>query len=123
MKVDAKGIALVLLLVVLVAAGAWLYLHESLPKLDGEVQVKGISAPVEILRDKEGVPHLFAKDDGDGWFALGYVHAQDRMWQLEFQRRVGAGRLAEIMGEPAYDNDRLMRTLGIAQAARRMAER
>ena len=123
MKIIAKGFGLLLLLVVVLAAGAWLYLQESLPRLDGEVQVKGISAPVEVVRDKEGVPHLFAKNDADGWFALGYVHAQDRLWQLEFQRRVGAGRLAEIMGEPAYDNDRLMRTLGIAQAARRMAER
>ena len=105
-----------------IGAAAWLYLHESLPQLDGEIQAKGLAAPVEVLRDKEGVPHIFAKGEGDGWFALGYVHAQDRLWQLEFQRRVASGRLAEIMGEPAYDNDRLMRTLGMARTAKRMAE-
>ena len=123
MRILAKGVALILVLVLAAAAIAWLYLQESLPRLDGEVRAKGLAAPVEVLRDKEGVPHVFAKSDADGWFALGYVHAQDRLWQLEFQRRVANGRLAEFMGEAAYDNDRLMRTLGIARAARRMAER
>ena len=123
MKILAKALALVLVLVLAAGGLAWLYLQDSLPQLDGEVQVKGLSAPVEIVRDKEGVPHLFAKGDADGWFALGYVHAQDRLWQLEFQRRVANGRLAEIMGEPAFDNDRLMRTLGFARVASRMAER
>jgi penicillin amidase len=123
MKIIAKALGFIVVLLVVVCAGAWLYLHESLPRLDGEVNVKGISAPVEVVRDKEGVPHIFARSDADGWFALGYAHAQDRLWQLEFQRRVASGRLAEIMGEPAYDNDRLMRTLGFAQVARRMAER
>ena len=123
MKILAKALALVLVLVLAAGGLAWLYLQDSLPQLDGEAQVKGLSAPVEIVRDKEGVPHLFAKSVADGWFALGYVHAQDRLWQLEFQRRVANGRLAEIMGEPAYDNDRLMRTLGFARVAGRMAER
>jgi penicillin amidase len=109
-------------LVLAIAAAAWLYLHESLPQLDGEVRLAGLAAPVEVVRDREGVPHLFAKGEADGLFALGYVHAQDRLWQLEFQRRVAGGRLAEIMGEPAYDNDRLMRTLGIARTAERMAQ-
>ena len=121
MKILAKIVAL--LIVIPLAAGtiAWLYLLKSLPRLDGEVVAKGITAPVEVVRDKEGVPHLFAKSDADGWFALGYVHAQDRLWQMEFQRRVGQGRLAEIMGEPAFENDKLMRTLGITHAAERMA--
>jgi penicillin amidase len=122
MRFIAKAFAFLLVLLLAVSAGAWLHLQGSLPEIDGSVQVKGLSAPVEVLRDKDGVPHLFAKSDPDGWFALGYVHAQDRMWQLEFQRRVAAGRLAEIMGELAYDNDRLMRTLGIARTAQRMAD-
>lgn len=69
------------------------------------------------MRDTEGVPHIFAKGERDGWFAMGYVHAQDRLWQMEFQRRVAAGRLAEFLGERAYDTDRLMRTLGLARMA------
>src|SRR5688572_25170386 len=122
MKILGKFIAGALVLILGLAAIAWLYLQNSLPELDGAVQVKGLAAPVEVLRDKEGIPHVFAKSDSDGAFALGYLHAQDRMWQLEFQRRVAAGRLAEIMGELAFDNDRLMRTLGIARTAQRMAD-
>ncbi|MGZ5097979.1 MAG: penicillin acylase family protein [Usitatibacter sp.] len=96
------------------------YLHESLPAIDGEVALKGLGAPVEVLRDKEGVPHLFARSERDAWFAMGYVHAQDRLWQMEFQRRVAQGRLAEFLGERAYDTDRLMRTLGLAWMAQRI---
>ncbi|MGZ5571250.1 MAG: penicillin acylase family protein [Usitatibacter sp.] len=107
-------------MLLLAAAGAWAYLHESLPAIDGEVALKGLAAPVEVLRDKEGVPHLFARSERDAWFAMGYVHAQDRLWQMEFQRRVAQGRLAEFLGERAYDTDRLMRTLGLAWMAQRI---
>jgi len=78
---------------------------------------------VEILRDAEGIPHIFAKSDADAWFALGYAHAQDRLWQMEFQRRVGRGRLSEFLGERAFDTDKLMRTLGIAKMAERIVAR
>ncbi|HUL55525.1 MAG TPA: penicillin acylase family protein, partial [Usitatibacter sp.] len=82
--------------------------------------MKGIGAPVEILRDKDGIPHIFARSEHDGWFAMGYVHAQDRLWQMDFQRRIAQGRLSEILGERAFDTDRLMRTLGIARVADRI---
>jgi len=107
----------VVLLLLAAAAGAWLWLQESLPKIDGEVQLKGIGAPVEVVRDIDGVPHIFAKSDRDAWFAIGYAHAQDRLWQMEFQRRVAQGRLAEFLGDLAYDTDRLMRTVGMARTA------
>jgi penicillin G amidase len=117
-------ILLVLLVAVAVAiTGAWIYLHESLPRIDGDLAAKGARADIEILRDAEGIPHLFAKNEHDAWFAMGYVHAQDRLWQMEFQRRVAEGRLAEILGERAYDTDRLMRTLGIARMAERIVAR
>src|SRR5438105_4335197 len=115
-------IAVVVLVVALGAAG-WLYLRQSLPQLEGEARVRGLSAAVEIARDKEGVPHIAAANERDGWFAMGYVHAQDRLWQMEFQRRIGEGRLAEFLGERAYDVDRLMRTLGIARLAQRIVAR
>lgn len=117
MRVAGKLLATLLLAVLAAAAGAWIYLDGSLPVIDGTVRAKGVGAPVEIVRDKEGVPHLFAKSERDGWFAMGYVHAQDRLWQMEFQRRVAQGRLAEFLGERAYDTDRLMRTLGLARMA------
>jgi penicillin amidase len=121
MKTLARIVAVLIVLPLALGVLAWLYLLQSLPKLDGEVAAKGLAGPVEVVRDKEGVPHVFAKSDADGWFALGFAHAQDRLWQMEFQRRVAQGRLAEVMGEAAYDNDRLMRTLGLARAAERMA--
>ncbi len=120
MKLAAKILGGIVLAVLLVAAIAWTWLHESLPKLDGEVGAKGLRAPVEIVRDGEGVPHLFAKSERDGWFAMGFVHAQDRLWQMEFQRRIAQGRLSEILGERSYEFDRLMRTLGIARLSERI---
>ncbi|HSW82712.1 MAG TPA: penicillin acylase family protein, partial [Usitatibacter sp.] len=123
MRVLGKILAVLLLLVTFAVTAAWLYLHESLPRLEGEVTVKGAQAQVEILRDAEGIPHIFAKSDADAWFALGYAHAQDRLWQMEFQRRVGQGRLSEFLGERAFDTDKLMRTLGIARMAERIVGR
>jgi penicillin G amidase len=122
-KLAAK-IALGLILAVLLAlAAAWLSMRQSLPTIDGEVQAKGLAAPIEIVRDPEGVPHLFAKSERDGWFAMGYVHAQDRLWQMEFQRRIAQGRLSEFLGERSFDVDRLMRTLGIMRLAEKIVAR
>jgi penicillin amidase len=100
--------------------GGWTWIHHSLPYLDGQVAAKGLGAPVDIVRDNEGVPHIFAKSERDGWFAMGYAHAQDRLWQMEFQRRVSDGKLSEFLGERAFETDRLMRTLGIARQADRI---
>ena len=112
------GLAVILMVV---ALAAYFYLRQSLPQLDGESGGKGLGAAVEIVRDAEGVPHVFARTEHDGWFAVGYLHAQDRLWQMEIQRRVASGRLAEMLGDRAYDVDRLMRTLGIARLAERIA--
>jgi penicillin amidase len=119
MRLLGRLLVVLLLVLLLAGAAAWLYVQRSLPQLDGEAIAKGLGAPVEIVRDKEGVPHIFAKSESDAWFAIGYAHAQDRLWQMEFQRRVAQGRLAEFIGEAAFDTDRLMRTLGLARAAER----
>jgi penicillin amidase len=100
-----------LALVVLVAGFFWL--RTSLPKTDGEVAVNGLGRSVEIIRDANGVPHIFAANDQDATFALGYVHAQDRLLQMELMRRFGAGRLSEIVGASALRIDRMARTLGM----------
>ncbi len=111
-------VMLVSLVLVLVAAGAgYLYLRQSLPRTEGEIRVAGVSAAVEIQRDRYGIPHIFAQRDEDAMFALGYVHAQDRLWQMEMNRRIGAGRLAEILGPSALETDRFLRTLGVRRAA------
>lgn len=77
----------------------------------------GLRGRVEITRDREGVPHIRARSEADALFGLGFMHAQDRLWQLEFLRRLGRGRLAEVLGPSALDRDRMFRTLGVAQAA------
>jgi penicillin amidase len=109
------GTAMVLLVVL--CAGAYLYLRQSLPQAEGEVRLAGLGATVEVLRDRYGVPHIFAASPEDAVFALGYVHAQDRLWQMEMNRRTGAGRLAEIVGAAALETDRFLRTLGVRRAA------
>ncbi|MHC8509524.1 MAG: penicillin acylase family protein [Rhodospirillales bacterium] len=98
---------------VLIAGGAaaWL-IWASLPVTEGEIKAKGLDAPVEIIRDARGVPHIFAENEADAAFALGFVHAQDRLWQMEAMRRFASGRLAEIAGLRAAGADRRMRTLG-----------
>ncbi len=95
----------------------YFYLRSSLPKVSGTTFLPGLDGQVEIVRDENGVPHIFASTDKDAYFSLGYVHAQDRMWQLEMNRRIGAGRLSEILGEPTVDIDKFIRTLGTYRAA------
>ena len=87
------------------------------PQLAGRVRVDGLHAAVEILRDDSGVPHIFAANADDALFGLGFVHLQDRFWQMEFYRRVAAGRMAEISGPKAVPADSLMRHVGLERAA------
>jgi penicillin amidase len=101
---------------VLLVSG-YAHLRQSLPKTEGEIAVQGVGAAVEILRDPFGVPHIFAASAADAHFALGFVHAQDRLWQMEMSRRIAAGRLAEVLGPAALETDRFLRTLGVRRAA------
>jgi penicillin amidase len=111
----AAGFAL---LVAIAVAGAYIYLRRSLPSVDGTVAVNGIHGSVEIIRDGDAIPHVFASNKADALFGLGYVHAQDRLWQMEFQRRIGFGRLSEIFGAATVPQDRFLRTVGFGRAAR-----
>src|SRR5438270_11363816 len=106
-----------LLLVLVVAGGVYLYLLSSLPQLDGRVVARGVSGAVRIARDADGVPLIVAENDADAAFGLGFAHAQDRLFQMELQRRYGAGRLSEIFGAQALATDRQMRVLGLYHAA------
>ncbi|MEZ4676854.1 MAG: penicillin acylase family protein [Caldilineaceae bacterium] len=95
----------------------WWSIQRSNPQLDGTVTIKGFDAPVEILRDKHGIPHIYAQNRADLFRAQGFVHAQDRRWQMEQNRRIAQGRLAEVYGEAALDADRFSRTIGFWRAA------
>ncbi|MFB0566194.1 MAG: penicillin acylase family protein [Candidatus Aminicenantaceae bacterium] len=98
-------------------------IYNSLPKLKGKVTLGGLSADVEIIRDMWGVPHIFAQNEEDLFFALGYVHAQERMWQMELTRRAGYGRLSEVFGERALERDKFLRTLCLREAAQKDFEK
>ncbi|MGQ0664744.1 MAG: penicillin acylase family protein [Pseudomonadota bacterium] len=113
----ARGLAALALLALAVLAGAEAYLRASLPQTSGTVRLKGLAAEVEIIRDRNGVPHIFAAQAADAWFALGFVHAQDRFGQMEMMRLTGQGRLSEVTGPAAIDSDRFMRLLGLAAQA------
>lgn len=118
----AIGILLFLLVLALLGALLFLYLYgwrmqRATPRLEGRVSVAGLAQSVEILRDKHGIPHLYAQSEADLQRALGWVHAQDRFWQMEQARRVAQGRLAEVFGEAALEADRFARTVGLQQAA------
>jgi penicillin amidase len=106
-----------LLLVLVVAGGGYLYLLSSLPQLDGRIVVRGLAGEVRIARDGDGVPLIAAGSDEDAAFGLGFAHAQDRLFQMEMQRRYGAGRLAEIFGSRAVAVDRQIRVLGLYRLA------
>ncbi|HEY1291866.1 MAG TPA: penicillin acylase family protein [Chloroflexota bacterium] len=102
------------------AAGALGYLlRRPLPTLDGEVRLKGLSAPVEIVRDRWGIPHISAREPLDAFFGQGFCHAQDRLWQMDLTRRLASGRLAEVFGKTALDIDRFQRRVGLHRVAQR----
>lgn len=96
--------------------------YRSLPAYDGTVHVTSLTQPVQILRDQHAVPHIVANSFEDAAFGLGFVHAQDRLWQMELSRRFIQGRLAEMLGELALDADILTRTMGLYQAASQALE-
>lgn len=111
-------IALGLLTLTLAATGLW-YARQTLPVMDGVLKLAGLSAPVQVRRDASDVTHIQATRSQDAWMALGYVHAQERGWQLAFNRAVMRGSLSAFLGPATLDTDKLMRTLGIRQAALR----
>ncbi len=115
----ARLVALLAIVAAVGAAGGFLYLRSSLPNVAGKLRLAGLIQQVEIIRDANGVPHIFAASDDDAFFALGFVHAQDRLAQMELMRLTAQGRLAEVIGEPALDSDRFMRTLGFKDQVER----
>jgi len=97
MSKTLKVIIIVVLVIVvlgLILWGAWFWFsRQAFPETSGTITVPGLSQPVEIVRDEYGVAHIYAHNAEDLFFAEGYVHAQERFWQMEFRRRLGAGRL------------------------------
>ena len=85
--------------------------QQTLAQIDGQLSVPGLREPVEVIRDEWGIPHIYAQNDDDLFFAQGYVMAQDRLWQMEMWRRWHEGRLSEIFGSVALDYDKRSRLM------------
>jgi penicillin amidase len=115
------ALLLVVVLVVVIAAGgviAWVGAR-ALPQTSGTLHVPGLTAPVTVYRDAAGIAQIVADSPDDLFLAQGFVHASERMWQMEVFRRIGSGRLSELFGKSQLDTDRFIRTLGWRQAAER----
>ena len=123
MRQTLRILSLIVAISLALTVGVYLHFRRSLPQAEGEIRIAGVEAPVEILRDGNGIPHIFARSIADASFALGFVHAQDRLWQMETSRRVASGRVSEIAGAGALPVDRLMRTLGLRRVAAANFER
>jgi len=117
MKLVKKILIGLLVLLIVGGIGIFGYIQHLKPQYSGELTLKGINKEVEVLFDDYGIPHIYARSEEDAYFSLGYVHAQDRLFQMEMMRRVGGGRLAEILGPDLIKVDRFFRTLGINKAA------
>ncbi|KAA3642999.1 MAG: penicillin acylase family protein [Chloroflexi bacterium] len=95
-----------------------LSIRRGFPQHQGQFKVAGLEGPVDVYRDEFGIPHIYATTEHDLFFAQGYVHSQDRFWQMDFQRHVSAGRLSELIGSNGLDTDIFLRTLGWERVAR-----
>ncbi len=120
-------LATLVALALLLGGGGAVYVdwtvHRSLPTLDGRLDVPGLEHPVNVLRDGSGIPQIYAEDPHDLFLAEGYVQAQDRFWQMDVQRHITAGRLAELFGAGQVDKDKVVRTLGWYRVAEQEVER
>ncbi|MBD3763347.1 MAG: penicillin acylase family protein [Rhodobacterales bacterium] len=98
-------------------AVAYFFVSRSLPDYDQDFVLPGLTGPVEIVRNNDNVPHIFGRTDRDVFFALGFAHAQDRLWQMVLMRRTAQGRLSEVFGPRTLQTDELMRRLDLYQLA------
>ena len=112
-----RGILIALVLLAIGAGAGWLWQRGSLATLDGELALRGLGKPAEVTFDRDGIPTIKAQSQADALFVLGYLHAQERLFQMDFTRRLAAGRLSEVAGAGTLKLDRVMRTLGLYRVA------
>ena len=108
-----KALKYLLLIAVLIVAVSWFFANNSKPNYKGEISIEGLQEEVTIYFDEYGIPHIYAQNQFDAYMVLGYVHAQDRLWQMELMRRISAGRLSEVFGKKMIETDKLFLGLGI----------
>ncbi|MBM3176366.1 MAG: penicillin acylase family protein [Bacteroidetes bacterium] len=115
-------LTLIVVVVALGTVGTW-WFYSLRPDYQGNLKIEGLQNKVSVLFDDYGVPHIDAQNEHDAYLALGYVHAQDRLFQMEMLRRLASGRLAEVLGKDLIKVDKLFRTLGLTQQARENAKK
>ncbi|WP_158611308.1 MULTISPECIES: penicillin acylase family protein [Pseudomonas] len=123
LSIPIKILFSIALLLALIALAAIWILQSAQAQRNGELQLGNLQQPVSVYYDAWGVPHIDAQSEEDAYRALGYVHAQDRLFQMDMLRRVGGGRLSELFGAESFATDRFFRTLGINRLARAYAKR
>lgn len=106
-----------LFFVLIIGIVSFIFVQKNKPVYKGSADIKGLGEEVSVYFDTYGVPHIFADNEEDAYKALGYVHAQDRLWQMELIRRIAAGRLAELFGEELIKTDKLFRGMGLEGSA------
>ena len=116
-----KILLILLILAPSVLLGGLIYLYSLQPRSSGHLIVAGLEDSVEVIFDLYGIPHIYGQSETDVYLALGYVHARDRLFQMEILRRVAAGRLAEMLGPKFVNTDKFFRTLGLLEGAERNA--
>lgn len=121
MKILKRILIGLFLLLAIVFTSVFIYLQTLKPTLSGEITFAGLGSETEVLFDNYGVPHIYAQNEEDAYAALGFVHAQDRLFQMEMLRRAASGRLAEVLGPDLVEVDKLFRTLGLNEFAHKNA--
>ncbi|TDX08992.1 penicillin acylase family protein [Flavobacterium sp. S87F.05.LMB.W.Kidney.N] len=112
-----KFLLVLLVLIIIIGVGLCAYIFHLKPKYEGELQLKNIQEETTVYFDEFGIPHIYANSEKDAMAALGYVHAQERLWQMELLRRIAPGRLSEIFGSVALQNDQFFAGIGIEEAS------
>ena len=111
MKIFKSAVCIIVIVLLFAGVGGYCYLQSTLPEYNGQHSVDILKDEVKIIRDSYGMAHIYAKNDPDAYFALGYCQAQDRLFQMDMARRAGKGTLSEVLGAKLRKVDRLFRTL------------
>ena len=122
MKIIKKILIILVIIILFIVVSGWLYSKTLHPVYNGEINIENTTEDVTVYFDEIGVPHINADNQRDAYIALGYVHAQDRLWQMELMRRIAAGRLSEVFGKDLLKVDRFFSGLGIEEAAEKTIE-
>jgi penicillin amidase len=119
MKTLKRILLILLLIIVLALFVVWFYLYSTKPKYSGALKISALQEKVDVYFDEWGIPHIYAQNETDAYKAFGYLHAQERLFQMEMMKRVASGRLAEILGKDLVETDKFFLTLGLEDAANR----